>query len=467
MTSSAHLDVIVIGAGLSGLRAATELHAAGISYVVLEANDRVGGKTLSVPVNSDGTAFVDMGAAWINDSNQSEMFTLSKEFGFDLVVQKAEGRSLYQDAEGNVKTIPFGLPADLSEEQLAEMQSIIAKFKGYVERTDIENPHLGSDAEELDSLTALEFANKVFGGSLAGLLVTTLTRALLGVEADELSALFLVDYIKSGTGLDNISSDGKDGGQYMRNRQGNERFSTKLCEKLRNGSVKLNSPVVDVIQSDEGCTVKTLDSREYHAKKVIVSIPTSLYSRVNFKPGLPHAKKELGESTELGYFSKIVLLFEEAWWRDADLLGIFTSLDGPISFTRDTSVPEDGQYSITCFMVGQPGRDWSRLSPKDRRDVVLKQFRAASSAAVDRVPEPINIIEKDWSKDHWFQGGPSPVMKPGVMTGAGKAIRDPFQNIHFVGTETSLVWKGYMEGAVRSGTRGAREVLEALNRTSS
>ncbi|KAF5633377.1 flavin-containing protein [Fusarium tjaetaba] len=114
-------------------------------------------------------------------------------------------------------------------------------------------------------------------------------------------------------------------------------------------------------------------------------------------------------------------------------------MDGPISFTRDTCVPEDKQYSITCFHVGHPGRKWSQLSEQERRDTVMKQFNDAFGTVVEKVPEPINIIEKDWLKDPWFLGGPSPVMKPGLLTGAGKSIRNPFKNIHFVGTETSIV----------------------------
>jgi monoamine oxidase len=108
------VDVIIVGAGLSGLRAATELHSAGLSYVVLEAEDRVGGKTLSVPASSNGTGLVDMGAAWINDSNQSEMFALAEEFDFDLIVQRAEGDSLFQDEEGKVTSIEYGLPGAVS-----------------------------------------------------------------------------------------------------------------------------------------------------------------------------------------------------------------------------------------------------------------------------------------------------------------------------------------------------------------
>jgi monoamine oxidase len=74
---------------------------------------------------------------------------------------------------------------------------------------------------------------------------------------------------------------------------------------------------------------------------------------------------------------------------------------------------------------------------------------------VQNVPQPINIIEQDWSKKPWIRGVPCPFTPPGVLTSdAGKAIRVPVGNLHFVGTETAFVWKGYMEGAVRSGTKG-------------
>lgn len=102
------VDVVVIGAGLSGLRAATEFQSAGLSYVVLEAENRVGGKTLSLPASSNGTALVDMGAAWINDSNQSEMFRLAQEFGFDLIVQRAEGGSLAESMGGQIVPVEYG-----------------------------------------------------------------------------------------------------------------------------------------------------------------------------------------------------------------------------------------------------------------------------------------------------------------------------------------------------------------------
>ncbi|EEA23285.1 mao-A, putative [Talaromyces marneffei ATCC 18224] len=75
----------------------------------------------------------------------------------------------------------------------------------------------------------------------------------------------------------------------------------------------------------------------------------------------------------------------------------------------------------------------------------------------------IEVIEKEWTKGPWAMGAPSPVMMPGSMTSeAGEAIRSVFDKVHFIGTETSHVWKGYLDGAVRSGERGAAEVITAL-----
>lgn len=90
-------------------------------------------------------------------------------------------------------------------------------------------------------------------------------------------------------------------------------------------------------------------------------------------------------------------------------------------------------------------------------------FGAAASGGPGSIPKPIQILEQEWVKEEWIEGAPNPVMALGDL-GEGGLVRitEPFMNIHFVGTETADVWRGYMEGAVRSGERGAREVIEAL-----
>lgn len=229
--------------------------------------------------------------------------------------------------------------------------------------------------------------------------------------------------------------------------------------------MKLSSSVESIEQFDDYSAIHTSDGRLYHAEKIISSVPTCLLPLIKFTPPLPAAKRVLTESTKLGYYSKTVLVFSEPWWRQANLSGAYSSNFGHIAFTRDTCTPENGQFSITCFHVGETGRKWSKLDADERRRAVLAEFRAAFSTAVKEIPEPLNIIEKEWTKDPWTRGNPNPVMMPGLITSEpGQCIRDPVQHVHFVGTETSYTWKGYMEGAVLSGIRGAKEVIALLQK---
>ena len=231
------------------------------------------------------------------------------------------------------------------------------------------------------------------------------------------------------------------------------------------GSVKLLSPAKIIKQGTDNCVIETVEGLIYKSRRVIVSVPTVLYPSITFEPALPLPKHDLSMSTVLGYYSKLVLVYDAPWWRDAGLSGVMESSVGPVSFTRDTCSEEDGQYSITCFLVGELGRRWSALSDEDRRTQVLDQVRAVFGvgANASHIPEPVKVHEMEWAKEEWIRGAPCPLTPPGVLTSdAGKAIRDAFGRVHFVGTETSIDFKGYMEGAVRSGIRGAREVLQAL-----
>jgi monoamine oxidase len=91
------VDVVVVGGGLSGLSAAFDVQKAGYTCVVLEARDRVGGKTWS-QATADGKGFVDVGAAWINDTNQSRMYSLAQRLGLELILQNTVGNAMMEGA---------------------------------------------------------------------------------------------------------------------------------------------------------------------------------------------------------------------------------------------------------------------------------------------------------------------------------------------------------------------------------
>lgn len=106
-TTNSTTDVVIIGAGLAGLTAARDVLAAGLSCIILEARDRVGGKTWSQPL-SDSKGVVDLGAAWINDVNQTQVYELAKKYNAEFIEQNTTGDCAIQDSEGGIGKFAYG-----------------------------------------------------------------------------------------------------------------------------------------------------------------------------------------------------------------------------------------------------------------------------------------------------------------------------------------------------------------------
>jgi L-2-hydroxyglutarate oxidase LhgO len=132
VASEVDVDVVIVGAGLSGLKAAVDVQKTGFSCAVLEAIDWVGGKTLSVSASSEGAGVVDIGAAWINDTNQSYMYAMAKKYEINLEAQRTEGFNLSLQADGSVIKKAYGdpdvcvatsLPIPLADENISSMKN--------------------------------------------------------------------------------------------------------------------------------------------------------------------------------------------------------------------------------------------------------------------------------------------------------------------------------------------------------
>ena len=111
------------------------------------------------------------------------------------------------------------------------------------------------------------------------------------------------------------------------------------------------------------------------------------------------------------------------------------------------------------FVSGSDARALQRLPEGERRDAVLAGLARMFGS---RALSPQRWIEQDWAREPYTGGGPVCFLGPGVLTGFGRALREPVGPIHWAGTETSDVWSGYMDGAVRSGERAAAEALAAF-----
>ena len=93
----------------------------------------------------------------------------------------------------------------------------------------------------------------------------------------------------------------------------------------------------------------------------------------------------------------------------------------------------------------------------ERRKAVLNALAARLGR---RALEPVGFVETAWSEEQWTRGCSMAHLRPGVLTGFGHLIREPFGRVHWAGTETSTISHGAIDGAVRSGERAATEILD-------
>lgn len=221
--------------------------------------------------------------------------------------------------------------------------------------------------------------------------------------------------------------------------------------------------MASIEQKPHQVEVTTESGSKVRARKCILAIPSAMYQTIAITPPLPTGLRTIAESSRLGDYTKVVVCYDTPWWRSLGFNGIFNSFVGPISSGRDTCIEETDTYCITCFVNGANSRRWSQLSPPDRRTAILKQLAAVFGLGPKAsVYRPIEVHEQIWKNEQYSQGALTPIPAIGHYTEFADVYGKPVQNLHFVGTEYSKEWKGYMEGALCSGEVGAEEVIAAL-----
>jgi monoamine oxidase len=222
--------------------------------------------------------------------------------------------------------------------------------------------------------------------------------------------------------------------------------------------VVLNAPVRRIVQDRGGVTLLS-DAGAWHARRAIIAIAPTLAGRIDYDPPLPAQRDQLTQRVPQGSAIKFEAVYSAPWWRSEGLNGYTNSDRPPIHFTYDNSPPTGRPGVLLGFAVGADARRLTRLSPASRRAKVLEAFARLFGA---RAAHPKRLIEHNWSVEQWTRGCYAGYMPPGVWSDYGAALRAPVGRLHWAGTETSDVFAGYMDGAVRSGERGAAEVARGL-----
>jgi monoamine oxidase len=425
-------EVVIVGAGLAGLSAARRLHEFGVDVVVLEARDRVGGRTLSV-VEDDGR-LVEYGGQWVGPT-QDRVLALIAELGLDTFVQYADGDNL-QVSDGDQLRYHGAIPTG-DAVQAADLMDAMVELTSAAMELDPQRPwtHARAGAKQW---------------------LRTLTRVLFPAEPGEISLLHALFYIRSGGGLEKMIGT-INSAQERRITHGAQRLSEGLAGMLGN-RVRLGCPVSRIDHHSDGVVVHH-DGGVVRARRAIVAIPPALAGRIRYSPAMPGFRDQLTQRSFMGSSIKVTLVYDRPFWRDAGLSGQMTTDDGLVQLTFDQTHPLREEGVLVAFVDSAAARKAVRMTADERRATVLDDL---SRVFGDQACHPIAYYEKAWLDDEWSRGCYVGIMSPGTWSTLGEALTEPVGPIHWAGTETASVWNGYMDGAIRSGEDAATAVVADL-----
>lgn len=445
------VDVCIVGAGFAGLAAAYKLHQAGKSVSVLEARSRVGGRVYTHHL-PDGTP-INMGGTWIG-AGHDRLYALVRELGAETYPQPVQGDSLFL-LDGHVHryggTFPHVNPLALMDVGLG-----LKMLQWLADSVPLDAPWDAEKAHEWDSQTLGAWID-------SRLHVTTTTgqkivRAIFSgifmCDPAEVSLLHALHCLRSLQSVEWILKDGPGGAQQDCVIGGMQSLADRIVARLGD-AVRLGAPVRQVQQNADGVTV-TGEGVTVQARRAIVTAPPILAARILYDPPLPPLKAQLMDRSPAGQTIKAHAIYAEPFWRADGLNGSGPDLDDPPNLTVDNSPPSGKPGVLVCVVTSHSARRLATLSADERRRVILHGVvkRFGPKAA-----NPIHFTEQDWSTDEWTRGDMFAHYGPGVLTGYGRALRQPCGRLHWAGTETAPLWYGSIEGAVRSGERAADEVL--------
>ena len=295
--------MIVVGGGLAGLTAARALSAAGRSVRVLEARDRVGGRTLNASIG-DGNV-VEMGGQWVGPT-QDRVLALAEELGVETFPTYYEGRNVL-DLAGKRRTYKGTIPR-LDPHVLLDIERARRKVNKLSRDIPAGAPWLAKKAAEYDATTLAAFIEKITWTRKARELLEIAVGTVMGTGSGEQSLLGMLFYVSAAGSFDMLI-DTEGGAQQDRLVGGSQELSLRMAEELGD-AVALSAPVSGIAQDASGVTV-TAAGAELRAQRAIVAVPPPLAARISYDPPLGGQRDQLMQRTASGALTKCVAVYPD------------------------------------------------------------------------------------------------------------------------------------------------------------
>ncbi|OBJ48681.1 FAD-dependent oxidoreductase [Mycobacterium sp. 1423905.2] len=443
------VDYCVVGAGFAGLTAALRLRQAGRSVALLEARDRVGGRTYTV--TRDDGVWIDRGGAWIGPG-QDRVYALMHEFGVPEYKQHNDGDAM-MIVGGKKHRYGGKLPWTMSPWAVANLGIALMAVEKMCKSIPHENPWEAADAAEWDRISLGEWIQANVMSKPARDMLDMALGGLYTCAATEVSLLWALLQMASGGGP-GFCITGKGGSQDARPVGGMGAIYGRVAAQLGE-ALHLRQPVRRITQDPDGVTVVSEDMT-VRADRVIVAIPMAIAGSIDYEPMLPADRSLLHQRMPGGAVIKVSLIYDEPFWRADGLSGQSAAAGTPVPVTIDACT-DSGSPGIMCAIIeGPAARALTRLDDTSRRTIVTDELVDRFG---DKAKSVLEYHEQNWTVERYSGGGMISHTPTGVLTEYGPVLRPPCGRVHWAGTETSTTMCGWVDGAIRSGERAAAEVL--------
>jgi monoamine oxidase len=346
-----------------------------------------------------------------------------------------------------------GLIPPVSPRALIEMQMALWRLASLQKKVNAAKPW-ESQLAKLDTQTVADWQRRWLRSRGAQALFDIGVRAVFCARPGQLSMLHFLTYLKANDSFDYLVS--AEGGAQAAVVEGGMHQLTVYLSKQLKRSIFFDAPVHRLLQTRQGVTVVHARG-EIKAKRVIIATAPSLARKIA-GDAMTTERRRLGERMPMGSVIKCLIAYKTPFWREQGFTGEFVSNTEAFSPIFDAS-PADGSCGVLVgFFDGPDAVRWS-ADPEGRHNEVIRSVVAAFGV---QGKTPTGYTDHDWITDPWSEGCYVGLPAPGALTELGRSLSVPHGLVHYAGTETANAWIGYIEGAIESGERVAREVGEAL-----
>jgi polyamine oxidase len=394
--------VIVVGAGMSGLTAARALQDQGYEVIVLEARDRLGGRTWTEDV---GGATLDLGGAWIHGPRGNPLAEMIPDYSR---WEPFSGTAYGPDGEVSGRIARDGMAFSRNTTDYAGP----SWAEGVQQWLDDEG-WTGTD-RELRRVAAEQAAMELDVGGPA-----------------ELASLEHWDHMDWFTGGDHVPEGG---------------YVTLVDRLAQTLDIRLNEVVTAIEQDEDGVTVTA--SQDFEGSHVIVTVPLGVLKAgsIDFEPDLPVTKTDAIEALDMGGLEKVVLVYEERWWNAGEGVMVLddTAMPSCVDFAEPSGAP-----ALVCLYGGGHILEWQPLD-----DDALVALARQTAARMGDEPEPTTTYVTRWHSDPFSMGSYS-YIPVGAKPADFDTLGEPFDRVLFAGEHTIQPHHQTVHGAVLSGLREA------------